>query len=54
MSKSLSTLKTFAHAGQSVAYHELAALQALRGAPTPCRVAMPPARRAPHETEDVS
>ena len=29
-------------------------LQALRGAPTPRRVAMPPARRAPHETEDVS
>ena len=33
MSKSLSTLKTFAHAGQTVAYHELAALEALRGAP---------------------
>ena len=33
MPKSLSTLKTFAHAGQTVAYHELAALEALRGAP---------------------
>ena len=33
MSKSLSTLKTFEHAGRTVAYHDLAALEALRGAP---------------------
>ena len=33
MSQPLSTLKTFAHAGKTVAYHELAALEALRGAP---------------------
>ena len=33
MSKTLPTLKTFAHAGQTVAYHSLAALEPLRGAP---------------------
>ena len=33
MSKSISTLKTFTHDGKTVAYHSLAALEALRGAP---------------------
>ena len=33
MTSPLATLKTFAHAGRTVAYHELAALAALRGAP---------------------
>ena len=31
MSKPISTLKTFAHDGRTVAYHSLAAAEALRG-----------------------
>ncbi len=33
MTKPLTTLKTFEHDGQTVAYHDLAAVESVRGSP---------------------